>query len=623
MVSPSRAVALPRARDKNVLEMAFGGVIGAVGSTARFAQAATLGAANLFQGAFNFIWKLKPQPSLIEYPTNYEPTKIVDEDNREPGKFSIKFAELAVRMSIFAYLESGLYWKSDKRPVEHFSVTRPSEQSIGMLLVENRFPSLFYGIYPDFIGPEYDRVLSKGRGKISSGLIKEYETDTDLIVMHDVAAETIYIVWQGTQSRTDMKTDVAFLPRYWPYRHKDGKRLYASRGFVRSHESVSKDLIAVVKEMWSTGKYKKIFCAGHSLGGILAHLNAHAMSYAMEEELEATGLRPEERLVCYTIGSPKGMTWDLRNDYFRRVPHTYRMRNDEDIVPRLPVPMRHHVGIPVLMDELHFLINFDEERTVLTADKENIGETISDHNTGNYLSNLLGLKSRLRVSAEKSDALERAYVSMVQLDREYEWEVLMPTEKSKEKEVARYVKPGVDPVSLNAEATEIIRKAYGSAVSDDILNHLVYYGSKLVESHDFNPRKNGFDAEPVIDVQELHINIFRMAFCELVLDKDKDRNLKRVQYRLVFDKHDWDKDGLLSPMEFLRIAKALNGEKLPADLEDDELVEMLHVEFRKLYQIMNEPYPVDPAMELRTVSFAEFYVWAELNGHDLAAIQAV
>mmetsp|Transcript_11822 Transcript_11822/g.17134 ORF Transcript_11822/g.17134 Transcript_11822/m.17134 type:complete len:230 (-) Transcript_11822:1263-1952(-) len=205
-----------------------------------------------------------------------------------------------------------------------------------MLLLENKFPSLFQGISPDFIGSEYDRELSTGRGRIDSGLIKEYETDTDLIVMHDVAAETIYIVWQGTQSRVDMKNNLAYLPRYWPYRHQNGKRLHASRGFVRSHESVSLDLIALLKEMWSTGKYKKIFCTGHSLGGILAHLNAHALSYAMEEELEATGLPPEERLVCYTIGSPKGMTWNLRNDYFKRVPHTYRIRNDEDVVPRLP-----------------------------------------------------------------------------------------------------------------------------------------------------------------------------------------------------------------------------------------------------------------------------------------------
>jgi len=199
----------------------------------------------------------------------------------------------------------------------------------------------------------------------------------------------------------------------------------------------------------------------------------------------------------------------------------------------------------------------------------------------------------------------------------------MPTKKSKEKEIARYVKPGVDPVPLNPEATQILQGAFGSAVSEDVIKYLVYYASKLVESHDFNPRKNGFDAEPITDLQEIHINIFRMAFSELVLDADKDQNLKRVQYRRVFDKHDSDNDGLLSPGEFFGIAKGLTGEQLPAEVSDDELVEELHVEFRKLYQIMKEPYPEDPAMELRTVSFAEFYVWAELNGHDLAAVQAV
>jgi len=69
---------------------------------------------------------------------------------------------------------------------------------------------------------------------------------------------------------------------------------------------------------------------------------------------------------------------------------------------------------------------------------------------------LLGLTSRLSVSEEQSNALESAYVSMVQLDREYDWEVLMPTKKSKEKEIARYVKPGVDPAPLNPEATQIL-----------------------------------------------------------------------------------------------------------------------------------------------------------------------
>mmetsp|Transcript_9162 Transcript_9162/g.13403 ORF Transcript_9162/g.13403 Transcript_9162/m.13403 type:complete len:412 (+) Transcript_9162:593-1828(+) len=408
--------------------------------------------------------------------------------------------------------------------------------------------------------------------------------------MHDIARETIYIVWQGTQSRVDGLNDIRFFPRFWPYRHNGGERFYASRGFVRSHEAVINDL------------------------------NAHAMSYIMESELEATGLPLEERLVCYTIGSPKGVGWRLRNDYFKRVPHTYRMRNDEDIVARLPAPNRHHVGIPIIMDEYRFIINYDEAKG-FTSDREKIGELVSDHGTANYLSNLLGLESRIRSTEAQSQMLDEIFVSMVQLDQTYEWEVLTPTEKSKSVEIARYIKLPVSPVSLSPTNSARLKEAFGESVTIDVTSYLLYYASKLVETHDFRGGKKDDNGKPFPDVQEVSINIFREAFSELVLDDDREMNIEKIRYRVIFDRIDQDSDGLLTAGEFVRASSAMKGQAFSLETTDEQLLEKLREEFKNVYALIEESYPEDPRLELTSVSFVEFFVWAKLTGYALSALQ--
>ncbi|KAJ8909036.1 hypothetical protein NDN08_005734 [Rhodosorus marinus] len=620
MADDSGIVMDPRDNQGNLFTNFFGGVSTATGNAARFAQAASIGAVRGAGGVVGLFWRPAPVDSLITYQLDTELSELVDESKRENGRFSSEFANLSVRLAIFGYLEAGSYWQSAPRPIEGFSVTHPEHQSIGMLLASNKIPALFRGFSPKLIGPEYNRSLSRGKGRVSSGIIKEFETDTDLLVMHDVARETIYIIWQGTQSKVDGLNDVRFFPRFWPYRHQGGEKFYASRGFVRSHEAVINDLTAVVKEMWSTGKYKRIFTTGHSLGGILAHLNAHAMSYIMETELEATGLPLEERLVCYTIGSPKGMGWRLRNDYFKRVPHTYRMRNDEDIVARLPAPNRHHVGIPIIMDELRFIINYDETKG-FTSDREKIGELVSDHGTANYLSNLLGLESRIRSTAAQSKALEDVFVSMTQLDQTYEWEVLTPTEKSKSVEIARFIKLPVTPVSLSPANSSRLKEAFGESVTIEVTTYLLYYASKLVETHDFRGGKKDDDGKPLQDVQEVSINIFREAFSELALDEDKEMNMEKIRYRIIFDRIDQDSDGLLTAGEFVRATSAMKGQAFSLETTNEELLEKLRAEFENVYALIEESYPGDPRLELTSVSFAEFFVWAKLTGYALSALQ--
>ncbi|KAJ8903325.1 hypothetical protein NDN08_004433 [Rhodosorus marinus] len=584
------------------------------GNMLRFGQSVTLAAGlwtrNLVTSAEESV------ESSIKYPVNFELDEMTQETKRESGRFSIEFATLAARLACFSYLEGGMYWRSDTRPVDSFHVTHPSQFSIGMLAASNKIPAFVQGFEPDLI-PEsvvvngesvpLDTQLASGWGRVNSGLLKEFDSDTDVVIMHDVKKETIYIMWQGTQSNTDAINDVRFLPRYWPYGNKS---YFASEGFVRSHEAVIMDVRNTIEKLWSTNQYKKIFVVGHSLGGILANLNAHALSYLMQKELEETGLPKEERLVCYTFGAPRGMTWELRNDYNERVPHSYRFRNDEDIVPRIPSPNKYHAGIPIILDEHRVVLNFDESAiSSFIDDKSEISEAFSDHHISSYLSHIIGLQSRLRVTPEQSDQIEKAFASLVEpTDQKQAWTILQPTEKSKTNPLARYLKVGVDPVPLPAGVKAILQEAFGKEkVTDEICDNLLYYSSKLNETHIF-------DLENSEDVQEVSINCFRTSFSELVLESDKALNIDKLRYRLAFDQMDSDKNGLLSPREFVQAAMTVRGEgDLSKETEDEEIINSLRKEFKECYNHMKVPYPEDPNMELSTVSFTEFYIWAKEN----------
>ena len=110
-------------------------------------------------------------------------------------------------------------------------------------------------------------------------------------------------------------------------------------------EEVRSLLNLTVDSLLKTEAYS-VFVTGHSLGGALATLAAMSISQNILADF------PRVRLKCYTFGSPRVGDALFKSDYNQRVPWTYRVQNDEDIVPHLPLKVCgfRHVGLNVFMN---------------------------------------------------------------------------------------------------------------------------------------------------------------------------------------------------------------------------------------------------------------------------------
>jgi hypothetical protein len=117
----------------------------------------------------------------------------------------------------------------------------------------------------------------------------------------------------------DLKTDIDIWLTDW----QQGGKVH--RGFKEALEEVWPDLLPYVRKLYQKGC--KIWITGHSLGGALATLFASRFNSTQG---------------VYTFGSPR-----VGNEVFKKNFHVkiYRIVNNDDIVPRVPLPIRYvHVG---------------------------------------------------------------------------------------------------------------------------------------------------------------------------------------------------------------------------------------------------------------------------------------
>lgn len=117
----------------------------------------------------------------------------------------------------------------------------------------------------------------------------------------------------------DLKTDIDIWLTDW----QQGGKVH--RGFKEALEEVWPDLLPYVRKLYQKGC--KIWITGHSLGGALATLFASRFNNTQG---------------VYTFGSPR-----VGNEVFKKnfEVKIYRIVNNDDIVPRVPLPIRYvHVG---------------------------------------------------------------------------------------------------------------------------------------------------------------------------------------------------------------------------------------------------------------------------------------
>jgi triacylglycerol lipase len=117
----------------------------------------------------------------------------------------------------------------------------------------------------------------------------------------------------------ELKTDIDIWLTDW----QQGGKVH--RGFKEALEEVWPDLLPYVRKLYQKGC--KIWITGHSLGGALATLFASRFNNTQG---------------VYTFGSPR-----VGNEVFKKnfEVKIYRIVNNDDIVPRVPLPIRYvHVG---------------------------------------------------------------------------------------------------------------------------------------------------------------------------------------------------------------------------------------------------------------------------------------
>ncbi len=175
--------------------------------------------------------------------------------------------------------------------------------------------------------------------------IKVEENDTYVMVLS--SSSRIYIVFKGTTSVENMKTDMKVLTSpiesVLPTILSDDKHRVMSshnwkhakihRGFADAYRSVSMELMTRVRKMFGMNQ-RPIYLCGHSLGGALSTI----CSLDIVLSLGVT------ELFITTFGSPKCGNMFWRNIYDELVPSYWRVAMRSDIITTLPYPGYAHVG---------------------------------------------------------------------------------------------------------------------------------------------------------------------------------------------------------------------------------------------------------------------------------------
>lgn len=132
--------------------------------------------------------------------------------------------------------------------------------------------------------------------------------------------DTIVVAFRGTRTFNDNESDQDLFQVPYPFVPKTGK---THRGFTCIYQSMRDTLIQQIKTL---SKSKKLFIAGHSLGGGLAVLAA----------LDVTVNTKFKHPFVYTYGSPRVGDPEFASRFNQIVKKSIRIANVHDIIPTLP-----------------------------------------------------------------------------------------------------------------------------------------------------------------------------------------------------------------------------------------------------------------------------------------------
>jgi triacylglycerol lipase len=155
----------------------------------------------------------------------------------------------------------------------------------------------------------------------TSGLITPVSSGFGFMAQLNGGRSTeIVIATRGTASRTDVGTDINAIPTPGPTGH------LIHQGFGNTFKSYVQQLNEFIKQQNLGFKPTAVHCAGHSLGGALANLNAAACAELGMNAYLYTVAAPRVGMVPYAEHLSKKMN----------AAHVYRVANEADIVTMVP-----------------------------------------------------------------------------------------------------------------------------------------------------------------------------------------------------------------------------------------------------------------------------------------------
>lgn len=154
-------------------------------------------------------------------------------------------------------------------------------------------------------------------------LISNHETDAQCKIFFEVSnINTLYIVFRGTSSLQDWKTDLKI--RQDTLLYNDVK---VHRGFLEQYLSIHTD---IMKHLTSVINYtNNIIITGHSLGGALATICAVYLK-------ENPNLN-KYNISVYTYGSPRVGNKKFKKLYNKHIKESYRIAGHSDLITYFPM----------------------------------------------------------------------------------------------------------------------------------------------------------------------------------------------------------------------------------------------------------------------------------------------
>jgi hypothetical protein len=190
----------------------------------------------------------------------------------------------------------------------------------------------------------------------------------------------VYICFRGTQSISDIKSDIDIRCKPMII---NGTDLRVHCGFYAQLNSIKKQILADLSNHISD--IDKIVITGHSLGAAIATIAAAEVHQAYSNK----------QIHCHTFGCPRVGDFKFATWYDSNIKHNWRVFNEEDPVPLIPLSFRfQHVKNGLCMDDDFIPRECKEDYPWYLRPFASIGvldfqDLIRDHNCVQYIERLL------------------------------------------------------------------------------------------------------------------------------------------------------------------------------------------------------------------------------------------